>query len=52
VILDASSTDATNAVLRHGTAHERDYRPVKRPFPYDMAAAQVLIQELDYSVAV
>jgi dTDP-4-dehydrorhamnose 3,5-epimerase-like enzyme len=26
-----------NAVLRHGPAYEKDYRPLKRPFAYDMA---------------
>jgi dTDP-4-dehydrorhamnose 3,5-epimerase-like enzyme len=25
-----------NAVLRHGPANERDYRPLPRPFPYDL----------------
>lgn len=25
-----------NAVLRHGPLHERDYRPLKPPFPYDL----------------
>jgi len=29
-----------NAVLRHGPVHEKDYRPLKRPFPYDLAAAK------------
>ena len=29
-----------NAVLRHGTAHERDYQPLKCPFPYDLSMAQ------------
>ncbi len=31
-----------NAVLRHGDPHERDYRPIPRPFPYDVARAQAL----------
>ena len=26
-----------NAVLRHGKVHEKDYRPIKPPFPYNMA---------------
>ena len=26
-----------NAVLRHGKVHEKDYRPIKPPLPYDMA---------------
>jgi dTDP-4-dehydrorhamnose 3,5-epimerase-like enzyme len=29
-----------NAVLRHGPAYEKDYRPLKRPFPYDLAQVQ------------
>lgn len=37
-----------NAVLRHGTPHERDYQPLKRPFPYDLAQAQSRLAELDY----
>lgn len=36
-----------NAVLRHGPAHERDYQPKPRPFPYDLAAAQAVMAELD-----
>lgn len=32
-----------NAVLRHGRPHERDYRPVARPFPYDFAQAQAVM---------
>ena len=41
-----------NAVLRHAPTHERDYRPIKRPFPYDLEKVQALIKQLDYSVAV
>ena len=26
-----------NAVIRHGQPYDRDYRPLKSPFPYDMA---------------
>lgn len=35
-----------NAVLRHGPTHERDYRPLKRPFPYDRSAAMKALEEL------
>ncbi|MGE5658946.1 MAG: cupin domain-containing protein [Actinomycetota bacterium] len=35
-----------NAVLRHGAANERDYRPLKPPFPYDLTAAQAALQQL------
>ena len=34
-----------NAVLRHGPTHERDYRPLPRPFPYDLPLAQALLQQ-------
>lgn len=34
-----------NAVLRHGPPHERDYCPLKPPFPYDKAQAQQLLEE-------
>jgi uncharacterized RmlC-like cupin family protein len=33
-----------NAVLRHGPACERDYRPLKRPFPYDLDQARQVWQ--------
>ncbi|NJP08735.1 MAG: dTDP-4-dehydrorhamnose 3,5-epimerase [Leptolyngbyaceae cyanobacterium RU_5_1] len=35
-----------NAVLRHGPPHERDYRPLRRPFPYDVAIAEAALQTL------
>lgn len=41
-----------NAVLRHGTPHERDYQPLKRPFPYDLEAAQSKLRELRDPVSV
>ena len=34
-----------NAVLRHGPSHERDYRPSKPPFPYDIARALQVLKE-------
>jgi oxalate decarboxylase/phosphoglucose isomerase-like protein (cupin superfamily) len=34
-----------NGVLRHGPAHERDYRPLKRPFPYDLETVKTLLKE-------
>lgn len=40
-----------NAVLRHALANDRDYRPVKPPFPYDLAAVQALISEFECPVA-
>jgi hypothetical protein len=38
-----------NAVLRHGPVCERDYKPLKRPFPYDLEAVQASLRELIYS---
>ena len=35
-----------NAVLRHGEATQRDYQPVVRPFPYDVAQARSSLQNL------
>lgn len=35
-----------NAVLRHGPACDRDYRPINPPFPYNMAAAEAALTQL------
>ncbi|MBW4520525.1 MAG: dTDP-4-dehydrorhamnose 3,5-epimerase [Scytolyngbya sp. HA4215-MV1] len=40
-----------NAVLRHGPVCDRDYRPLKRPFDYDMAMARSLMNSSFHSVA-
>lgn len=37
VNLSAESCLVVNAVLRHGQPHEKDYRPLKSPFPYDIS---------------
>lgn len=37
-----------NAVLRHGAPYEKDYRPLPKPFPYDLAKAQTLLAELEF----
>jgi uncharacterized RmlC-like cupin family protein len=34
-----------NAVLRHGQADDRDYRPLRLPIPYDMDIARKLLQD-------
>ncbi|MCM1984507.1 cupin domain-containing protein [Lyngbya confervoides] len=34
-----------NAVIRHGTPHERDYRPLKTPFPYDMQKIRTIMEQ-------
>jgi dTDP-4-dehydrorhamnose 3,5-epimerase-like enzyme len=39
-----------NAVLRHGPANERDYRPMRLPFPYDLARAKALLAALELPV--
>jgi hypothetical protein len=36
-----------NAVLRHGAIHERDYLPIKRPFPYDLMAVQDSLRKIE-----
>lgn len=33
-----------NALLRHGPAHERDYRPLKLPFPYNLEIAKKVFE--------
>jgi hypothetical protein len=35
-----------NAVLRHGASNPRDYQPVARPFPYDLAQAKLSLQRI------
>ncbi|MFB8787948.1 MAG: hypothetical protein U7123_03685 [Potamolinea sp.] len=40
-----------NGVLRHGPAHERDYRPLKRPFPYDLEAVKTILAEFHCPVS-
>ncbi|NDJ19034.1 cupin domain-containing protein [Myxacorys almedinensis] len=35
-----------NAVLRHGAPSERDYRPLRQPFPYDMNTVNRLLHNL------
>lgn len=36
---------AINSVIRHGAPHERDYRPLKQPIPYDLARVRSLLAE-------
>jgi len=38
-----------NAVLRHGKPHQRDYQPIKPPFPYDLELAQAKLTEVTCS---
>jgi hypothetical protein len=40
-----------NAVLRHGKAHEKDYTPLKRPFPYDLDAARAALERQVYPLS-
>uniref|UniRef100_B8HWA1 dTDP-4-dehydrorhamnose 3,5-epimerase n=1 Tax=Cyanothece sp. (strain PCC 7425 / ATCC 29141) TaxID=395961 RepID=B8HWA1_CYAP4 len=44
--LSAEPCVMVNAVLRHGPVHERDYRPLTPPFPYDLTAAATAISDL------
>ncbi|WNZ24027.1 dTDP-4-dehydrorhamnose 3,5-epimerase [Leptolyngbya sp. NK1-12] len=39
-----------NAVLRHGPAHDRDYRPMPLPFPYDLAKARAVLTDIELPV--
>lgn len=41
-----------NAVLRHGPTCERDYRPLRKPFPFDLALAQSVLVQLTCPAAV
>lgn len=34
-----------NSILRHGPIHERDYKPVKPPIPYDIAQVMQLLRK-------
>jgi mannose-6-phosphate isomerase-like protein (cupin superfamily) len=40
-----------NAVMRHGQPCERDYRPLKPPFPYDLKYAQDLQNKCFHTLA-
>lgn len=35
---------AINSVIRHGSAHPKDYQPLRCPFPYDLEAVQRLLK--------
>lgn len=39
-----------NAVLRHGPSNDRDYRPLRLPFPYDIGKARAVLAELDLPI--
>jgi uncharacterized RmlC-like cupin family protein len=43
--LSAESCVLVNAVLRHGCTHERDYRPMKPPFPYNLEVILATLRE-------
>jgi dTDP-4-dehydrorhamnose 3,5-epimerase-like enzyme len=45
--LSQESCWLVNAVLRHGPTHERDYRPMKPPIPYDVSAVQAALAQLE-----
>jgi mannose-6-phosphate isomerase-like protein (cupin superfamily) len=38
-----------NAVLRHGASYPKDYQPIKKPFEYDLVAAEKALVELNRS---
>jgi len=41
-----------NAVLRHGEAHPKDYRPMKPPMPFDFVKARAALAELEYPIGI
>ncbi|MFH7025668.1 MAG: dTDP-4-dehydrorhamnose 3,5-epimerase [Heteroscytonema crispum UTEX LB 1556] len=45
--LSSESCVVVNAVLRHRPSQERDYITRGRPFPYDLAAAEAALQNLE-----
>lgn len=47
--LSSETCVVVNAVLRHGTPHERDYQPIKPPFPYDLELAKAKLREVNCS---
>lgn len=49
--LSDSSCVLVNAVLRHSSPIEQDYRPIRRPIPYDIDIAHQLQEILRPSVA-
>ncbi len=49
--LGVDSCWLVNAVLRHGPVQERDYRPLQPPIPYDLAAAQVALDQLEVAIS-
>jgi dTDP-4-dehydrorhamnose 3,5-epimerase-like enzyme len=44
--LSAEPCVLVNAVLRHGAVYERDYKPMKPPFPYDLEAVLATVREV------
>lgn len=48
--LDNEPCVLVNAVIRHSPVNERDYIPRKRPFPYDIAAAEAALAKIDATV--
>jgi dTDP-4-dehydrorhamnose 3,5-epimerase-like enzyme len=40
-----------NAAIRHGQAHPNDYRPLKAPFPYDLAQVDRWLSSQDCPIA-
>ena len=42
--LSADSCVLVNAVLRHGPTHPYEFRPLRRPFPFDLEQARQTLQ--------
>ncbi|CAD5966655.1 hypothetical protein PCC9214_03536 [Planktothrix tepida] len=38
-----------NAIIRHSTPHVKDYQPIQKLFPFDMAQVEQLLNEFHYN---
>ncbi|MCP2729041.1 cupin domain-containing protein [Limnofasciculus baicalensis] len=38
---------AINSIIRHGPPFERDYRPLRKPFPFDLGLVRAMLGELN-----
>jgi uncharacterized RmlC-like cupin family protein len=47
----AENCVVVNAVLRHGAPFEKDYQPLRQPFPYDLSAVQQALVQVHCAAA-
>lgn len=43
---------AINSIVRHGPPFARDYRPLRKPFPFDLGLVRAMLAELNCSVTI